>query len=74
MAEMHWMVTDGNLETEGKKSSFSGPVAFLTQAGRHLSLYSCVKWPYPILILHFTPSRGKPLGDSLVLLTRGTHF
>lgn len=42
--------------------------------GDIISLYSCVKWPYPILILHFTPSRGKPFGDSLVLLTRGTHF
>lgn len=42
--------------------------------GDIVSLYSCVKWHCPILRFHFTPSRGKPFGDSLVLSARGTHF
>lgn len=74
MAEMHWMVAEGNLETEGKKSSFSGPVAFLTQAGRHHFFVLMCEMALPDSYTSFHTFKRKALRRQLSVTDEGHIF
>lgn len=65
MAEMYWIVADGNLETKGKKSSFSGPAAFLTQTGRHRFFVLMCEMALPDSYISFHTFKRKALRRQL---------